>query len=83
MAHYDCTNCGHRMGIAFGYCERCTPEEYLEIKGKIQTIQRKIDDEWEIASKHMKEVFSSNRKHQYGVVDLENKLKELEKEHKR
>lgn len=25
MAHYDCDNCGYRMGIAYGTCGNCTP----------------------------------------------------------
>ena len=34
MAHYDCSNCGGAMGIAWGICDKCTPKEYLELKEK-------------------------------------------------
>lgn len=30
MAHYDCSRCGHRMGIGPGYCKACSSKEELE-----------------------------------------------------
>jgi len=26
MSHYDCTDCGTSMGIAYGVCDKCTPQ---------------------------------------------------------
>ena len=34
MSHYDCDNCGHRMGISYGSCENCTPEWFHEATTK-------------------------------------------------
>ena len=37
-AHYDCRNCGHYLGIAFGQCEACTPPEYFTLKAEAKDI---------------------------------------------
>lgn len=39
MAHYDCSNCGERMGIAFGSCSSCTPKEFHTVSEQIQKTQ--------------------------------------------
>lgn len=43
MAHYDCSNCGSIMGIAFGICNNCTPEDYIELEGRKRELCVKAD----------------------------------------
>lgn len=41
MAHYDCKNCGTYGGIAWGICEYCTPEDFLQIESDLASEYRK------------------------------------------
>jgi len=44
MSHYDCKNCGHHLGIDWGYCENCTPDEYLQLKETLKQKKKEIID---------------------------------------
>lgn len=47
MSHYDCDNCGAYGGIDWGYCEECTPKEYLDAKKRIQDETKRLYDVWD------------------------------------
>lgn len=47
MAHYDCSDCGESMGIAWGYCGACTPPEYLELKTHCNDLYDEADEGFE------------------------------------
>jgi predicted ATP-dependent serine protease len=36
MAHYDCSDCGASMGVGYGICTACTPQEVLEAGKRLQ-----------------------------------------------
>lgn len=44
MAHYDCTNCDARHGIAWGYCEECTPKQVLDAREEVKRLSDKLRD---------------------------------------
>ena len=46
MAHYDCSDCGSSMGIAFGYCNSCTPKEYKDAQHELNKIAAEAEVEW-------------------------------------
>lgn len=52
MAHYDCSDCGESGGIAYGYCDNCTPKEVLRLKELLQ--QEKKDAAKIFDQQHMK-----------------------------
>lgn len=47
MAHYDCSNCGKRMGLSFGECGACTPVAHGETIKAISHIYNELAGEWD------------------------------------
>lgn len=47
MSHYDCTHCGHTMGIAFGLCKNCTPAEYFALQAKRAQLFCEAERAWD------------------------------------
>lgn len=62
MAHYDCSNCGEDMGIAFGYCMNCTPQEYFDAEKRLDNLNKEAKDEWKSRMKAAEEFFIENYK---------------------
>ena len=58
MAHYDCSNCGESMGIAWGSCSTCTPLLYLKDKEKLPLIYAEISSKVtrELGEEHHKRI---------------------------
>jgi len=46
MAHYDCTNCGARMGIAYGICTSCTPKKVFEKEERKKQLRISAERTW-------------------------------------
>ena len=46
MAHYDCSNCGESMGIAFGICKDCTPPEYFQLEIELRCVSSSVEAEY-------------------------------------
>ena len=46
MAHYDCKNCGYSGGVAFGYCEECTTEDYRNTQKEIEKLGSELVSEY-------------------------------------
>ncbi|QJA43135.1 hypothetical protein [Phaeobacter phage MD18] len=48
MAHYDCSNCGDRMGVDFGTCPSCTPKEFHELTAQRRDLMAEAADQWDL-----------------------------------
>lgn len=46
MAHYDCSNCGESMGIAFGMCTSCTPPSIKKLEIKYNAAYANAEAAW-------------------------------------
>lgn len=46
MAHYDCTDCGNSMGIAYGICSNCTPKIVREKEEEFKNAVNKASHEF-------------------------------------
>jgi len=57
MAHYDCKECGHTLGIDWGVCTNCTPDEYFELMKCVKKIYAEAVAEWDKASLWQRETF--------------------------
>ena len=74
MAHYDCRDCGASMGIAFGYCEECTTEDYKKTKKEIE----KLTSELQIAyAKKIQPIIDEIERGRRSVVSEHPKIKRL------
>jgi hypothetical protein len=51
MAHYDCNDCGASMGISYGLCPDCTPDDVRKAKAKMLSnysiIRQEVYEEFE------------------------------------
>jgi len=57
MAHYDCDDCGHPEGIAYGYCRNCTPQEVFDIQDKQRLAYADAKAAWRREIRDKKKVF--------------------------
>jgi predicted ATP-dependent serine protease len=73
MAHYDCSNCGHTLGVSFGICERCTPKEYFKLQNDITKLKEEANDRWDTG----RAVFIEEYLEEHGVSIIRNKLEEM------
>ena len=83
MAHYDCSDCGYGMGIAFGYCVNCTPKEYFDLKEKIYELSREAEREWLLKSEDIRNEFINAFEKSLGLDNLRQQLKDIEQQNKR
>ena len=74
MAHYDCTNCGHPLGIAFGRCEECTPQRYFDLQQEISQIAENALVAWREHSKQEQMIFVEERLNAEGYYDKKEEL---------
>lgn len=81
MAHYDCSNCGSYMGVAFGYCDDCTPKEYKDITHELNGINASALLSWSNETYFLKQQYLKAFKKQEREA-LEARLKQIEEEHK-
>lgn len=61
MAHYDCDNCGERMGIGFGSCRACTPERYRTLSTEISQLHARAEHAWKVHVKAEMEELASRQ----------------------
>lgn len=90
MAHYDCSNCGERMGVDFGSCSSCTPREYHDLVRARGEIRAKAERDWEAQHAAMIENFQKWKEKgiaelakEAGLPAVEAKLHDLRMEHHR
>ena len=55
--HYDCSNCGERRGLAWGFCRACTPREVLDVKEELQEARESAECSWDTRMKAEKIAF--------------------------
>jgi predicted ATP-dependent serine protease len=88
MAHYDCSNCGERMGVAFGSCSSCTPPQYDATNRELRDIANKAAEEWAVkdekrsikqAEKRRKWI--EKREKKLGAEKLRNQLHDIRMKH--
>jgi|TARA_R110000796_G_scaffold37271_6_gene94032 predicted ATP-dependent serine protease len=72
MAHYDCTNCGHTLGISFGRCEACTPQRYFDLQNELKDIADAAVEAWRVHCKKEQLAFVD----EYLVANLYHEKKE-------
>ena len=78
MAHYDCKNCGHTLGVAFGICERCTPKEYFELQNNIAQLKEKAREKWDKG----RDKFIDEYLQEHGIDIIRKRLEEIRNEEK-
>ena len=61
MSHYDCRDCGAYQGIAYGYCDSCTPKRVLELKEKITKERKEAGHLWDHIHRDERSAFVDNR----------------------
>tara|TARA_B110000908_G_scaffold85182_1_gene101790 strand:+ start:2207 stop:2464 length:258 start_codon:yes stop_codon:yes gene_type:complete len=80
-SHYDCRNCGHYLGIAFGQCEACTPQEYTDLQNEIKHLDELSKDAWNSESKVARALFIQQYLDDKGYDHMLNRLEGLRKTH--
>jgi len=73
MAHYDCKNCGHTLGVSFGICENCTPKEYFDLQKEITLLREHALLAWDDG----KEEFFDKYLEEHGISAIRNRLEEM------
>ena len=78
MAHYDCKNCGEAYGIDFGFCKKCTPEEYFDLQKRANMIRHEVE-------RRLREKMEEKLKEKLGKMKeyqaLMKRIKEMEDKH--
>ena len=57
MAHYDCSDCGASMGIAYGICKECTPDWYFKKEREDRHLRHEAARQWDVRMDATKEAF--------------------------
>lgn len=77
MSHYECTDCGYPMGISYGECERCTPEEVKKVIKELECARDDAEVAFDKKYKKVKEKFIKEY-----IADTKKKHDKLFKAHK-
>tara|TARA_R110000803_G_scaffold34347_3_gene75062 strand:- start:50 stop:304 length:255 start_codon:yes stop_codon:yes gene_type:complete len=81
MAHYDCKNCGHYLGIGFGECEACTPQEFFDLQNKIKDLDDLSGHAWNNKTAKLRSDFIKEYLEENGYNHLVAQLEGLRKSH--
>jgi len=81
MSHYDCKNCGHYLGINFGHCEACTPQEYFDLQNQIKNTRGGAAEAWDEKSEEARKLFMKEYLDDAGYDHMINRLAGLKKTH--
>ena len=80
-SHYDCRNCGHYLGINFGECEACTPQEYFDLQNEIKNTRSGAAEAWDSSSMATRKLFIEQYLEDKGYGHMVNRLEGLRKTH--
>jgi predicted ATP-dependent serine protease len=81
MSHYDCKNCGHYLGINFGQCEACTPQEFFDLQKELRTLSKLSELAWDNESDEARKIFIKEYLEDKGYSHMVNRLDGLRKTH--
>ena len=80
MAHYDCDNCGARMGISFGLCNSCTPTEFLLLQAQTRDIYCSAERAWDEYIDEQRNAFIEKYLEDNDYDKITKEMKEIEKQ---